>query len=488
MIIKKLAGQTLIYGMGTVIPKVINYLLTPYLTYITLTQSDFGVMGYFYAIVPVVFAILLLGLESAYFRFAGKESNECEKQHLFNTLWSSTLLLATVFLALVLLFKNAIYNFMDADFAPSIIWIVALIIFVDVAVSIPFARLREQQRSIRFSTIKALSVVITVLFTIFFYSALPLLKENALFAWMWVEDYGCGYVFVANLIGSFSSMLMILPLARGAKLTIDMKLLRTVLLFSIPLFLGGLAGISNDLLDRFFIEGMLPSDIRWSELGIYTAATKITALMVIFTQMYRYAAEPMFLAKFKNDDFKTANAEVMTFFVIASIAIFLGVTLFLGVFQYIVSEEFRGAMSLVPVMLISAGLMGIFLNLNFWYKYVEKTYFAIIITVSGLIISVLFNLWLIPFWGIEGAAWAKLASMFFMVALSFYFNQKYYPVPYKLWRMAEYTVLAAAIYFVAKYMNIENMVLNYTIRALMFLLFIGYAIKREKILLLLKKK
>lgn len=487
MIVKKLAGQTLIYGMGTVIPKVINYLLTPYLTYITLTQSDFGVMGYFYAIVPIVFAILLLGLESAYFRFAGKENSDQEKQYLFNTLWSSTLLLAAVFLALAVLFRDSIYTLMDADFAPSIIWVVALIIFVDVAVSIPFARLREQQRPMRFSTIKALSVVITVLFTIFFYSVLPELKETRLFGWMWIENYGCGYVFVANLIGSFSSLLMVLPSVGRVKFTIDTKLLKTVLVFSIPLFLGGLAGISNDLLDRFFIEGMLPSEIRWSELGIYTAATKITALMVIFTQMYRYAAEPMFLAKFKNDDFKTANAEVMTFFVIASIAIFLGVTLFLGLFQYIVSEEFRGAMSLVPVMLISAGLMGIFLNLNFWYKYVEKTYFAIIITVSGLIVSVLFNLWLIPYWGIEGAAWAKLASMFFMVALSFYFNQKYYPVPYKLWRMAEYVVLAAVIYFAASYMKIENPILNYTVRSIMFLLFIGYAIKREKILLLLKK-
>lgn len=487
MIVKKLAGQTLIYGMGTVIPKVINYLLTPYLTYITLTQSDFGVMGYFYAIVPIVFAILLLGLESAYFRFAGKENSDQEKQYLFNTLWSSTLLLAAVFLALAVLFRDSIYTLMDADFAPSIIWVVALIIFVDVAVSIPFARLREQQRPMRFSTIKALSVVITVLFTIFFYSVLPELKETRLFGWMWIENYGCGYVFVANLIGSFSSLLMVLPSVGRVKFTIDTKLLKTVLVFSIPLFLGGLAGISNDLLDRFFIEGMLSSEIRWSELGIYTAATKITALMVIFTQMYRYAAEPMFLAKFKNDDFKTANAEVMTFFVIASIAIFLGVTLFLGLFQYIVSEEFRGAMSLVPVMLISAGLMGIFLNLNFWYKYVEKTYFAIIITVSGLIVSVLFNLWLIPYWGIEGAAWAKLASMFFMVALSFYFNQKYYPVPYKLWRMAEYVGLAAVIYFAASYMKIENPILNYTVRSIMFLLFIGYAIKREKILLLLKK-
>ncbi|MEG0499669.1 MAG: oligosaccharide flippase family protein, partial [Rikenellaceae bacterium] len=291
-----------------------------------------------------------------------------------------------------------------------------------------------------------------------------------------------------NLIGSFASFLMIIPSIRGARLAIDRRLLKAVLLFSIPLFLGGLAGISNDLLDRFFIEALLPDAIKWEELGIYTAATKVTALMVIFTQMYRYAAEPMFLAKFKNDDFKIANAEVMTFFVLASIAIFLGVTLYIGLFKYIVAEEFRGAMSLVPVMLVSAGLMGIFLNLNFWYKYVEKTYFAIIITVSGLIVSVLLDLWFIPLWGIDGAAYAKLASMFFMVALSFYFNQKYYPIPYKIGRMLEYTGLAAIIFVIAKYMNIKNCWIDYSVRSLLFLIFIGYAIKRERILLLLKQK
>lgn len=488
MIIKKLAGQTFIYGLGTIIPKVINYLLTPYLTYTTLSKGDFGVMGYFYAIVPVVFAILLMGLESAYFRFAGKEDSEHGRQELFSTLWSATLLLSAVFLILSLLFQGSVYRFMGGGFDPSIIWIVSLIIFVDVAVSIPFAKLREQGRAMRFSTIKALSVVITVLFTIFFYSLLPYLKDEPLFSWMWVNDFGCGYVFVANLIGSFASFLMILPSIRGARLTINPRLLKAVLLFSIPLFVGGLAGISNDLLDRFFIEGLLPDEIKWEELGIYTAATKVTALMVIFTQMYRYAAEPMFLAKFKKDDFKAANAEVMTFFVLASITIFLGVTLYIGLFQYIVSEEFRGAMSLVPVMLISAGLMGIFLNLNFWYKYVEKTYFAIIITVSGLAVSVIFNLWLIPLWGIDGAAYAKLASMLFMVALSFYLNQKYYPIPYKLGRMMEYVVLAAVIFFIAHFMNIQNMVIDYSVRTLLFLIFIGYAIKREKILLLLKQK
>lgn len=488
MIIKKLAGQTLIYGLGTVIPKVINYLLTPYLTYTALSQADFGIMGYFYAAVPIVFAILLLGMESAFFRFFEKDDTPTQKQNLFNTLWSSTLLLSATFLALVLLFKKSIYSFMDSDFTPSIIWIVALIIVVDVVVSIPFARLRAQQRPMLFSTLKAISVVVTVLVTIFFYTVLPHIKELSFFSWMWVDNFGCGYAFVANLIGSFISFLMILPTMKGTRFYIDRKLLRKVLIFSIPLFIGGLAGISNDMLDRFFIEWILPNDIKWSELGIYTAATKITALMLIFTQMYRYAAEPMFLAKFKNDDFKVANAEVMTYFVIASIAIFLGVTLYLGVFKYIVSEDFRGAMSLIPVMLISAGLMGIFLNLNFWYKYVEKTYFAMIITISGLIVSVLMYIWLIPILGISGAAYAKLGSTFFMVGLSFYFNQKYYPVPYKLLRISEYIGLAAVIFFIAKYMNIENIFLNYGVRTLLFLSFIGYAIKREKILLLLKRK
>lgn len=476
------------YGLSTIIPKVINYLLAPYLTYIALSEWDFGIMSYFYAAIPFAFAILLLGMESAFFRFVGKGESEENKFLVFNTVWSSTIIFSAVFLCAVILLQDKIVNLIGGNFAPSIVSIVALIIVVDVISAMPFARLREEQRPLRFSIIKSLSVVVNVAFVVFFYSVLPLVKDSVFFGWMWVSDFGSGYVFVANLIASIVAFIMAFRLMKNVRFNINLPILRKILLFSIPLFIGGLAGTANEFLDRFFIEDFMPKEIAFAQLGIYSATLKITALMVIFTQMYRYAAEPMFLAKLKKEDFRDGNAEAMTFFVIVSIILFLGVTIYIDVFKYIIAPEYRSAMSLVPMMLISSGLMGVFLNLNFWYKYVEKTHFAIIITTLGLSVSVALNVWLIPEIGLRGAAYAKLASCLFMVGLSYYFNQKYYPIPYKIWRIAEYLVVAAIIFYIAKYMNISNVWLNYVTRTLLLLSFVIYAIKREKILLLLRKK
>lgn len=488
MVIKKLASQTFVYGLSTVIPKVINYLLAPYLTYIALGSSDFGVMSYFYAIIPFVFALLLIGMESAFFRFIGKADSDGEKREIFNTIWTTSLLLSTIFISLVLIFNKHIYSSIGDNFHPSIIILVALIIVIDVASAMPFANLREQERALKFSLIKTLSVIVNIIFVIFFYSILPLVKEDATFSWMWIDNFGCGYVFVANLIASTVTLIITLTTLKRVRLSINFKVLKGILMFSIPLFIGGLAGTANELLDRFFIEGLLPEDVRWSELGVYSATLKITAVMIIFTQMYRYAAEPLFLARLKKEDFKAGNADAMTFFVIVSTIIFLGVILYIDIFKFLIAPEYRVGISLVPKLLLSGALMGIFLNLNFWYKYVEKTHFAIIITGAGLIISIGLNLWLIPILGLDGAATAKLSATFFMVILSYYFNQKYYPIPYKIRRIAEYIIYAALLFIIAKYMNIESVWLNYSLRTVMLLSFIFYAIKRENILLLLNKK
>ncbi len=300
----------MIYGLSTIIPKVINYLLTPYLTYIALTESDFGVIGYFYAIIPFAFSILLLGMESGFFRFVGKEASEESRKKVFSTVWSTSVLLALLFFAIVILFRSHIYKLIDGDYHISIISSVATIILIDVISAIPFAQLRESNKAMCFTVIKGLSVVINVMLVVFFYSLLPELKDNHLFSWMWVDNYGAGYFFVANIVSSFVALLMVLKSTKYIKLSIDPKLLKSVLIFSVPLFIGGLAGTANEFLDRFFIKELLPKDIADDELGIYVATIKLTAIMVIFTQMYRYAAEPLFLSKLRGEEFKDSNAIV----------------------------------------------------------------------------------------------------------------------------------------------------------------------------------
>lgn len=494
MIIRKLAGQTLVYGLSTIIPKVVNYLLTPYLTYVALTEMDYGVISYMYAAIPFAFAVLLLGMETGFFRFTGKVlegavsgvsaersavGERGSSELVFTTVWGTTILLSALFLGLTVLFTDEIYALISMDFAPSIIPLVGGIIFLDVACATPFAKLREEGKPLTFSLIKGLSVLVNIVLTVFFYSALPLLLDNGCFSWMWIGDFGSGYIFVANLLASFVTLIVVMCYVPVKRMRVSLKLLRKILFFSIPLFIGGLAGTANEFLDRFFIKEFLPKEIAQLEVGYYSATLKITAVMVIFTQMYRYAAEPLFLARLKKSEFGSNNAAALTMYAVVSMFIFLVVTVYLDLFKYIVAPEYRSGMSLVPILLIGNALMGVLLNLNFWYKFIDKTYFAIIITGSGLAVSVITNVWLIPEMGIRGAAIAKLLSAVFMVAVSYYLNQRYYAVPYQLKRVGEYAILTALLYYVAQNIYIDMWVLDFVVRGMLILVFVGYVSLRE---------
>lgn len=454
-----------------------------------MSEKEFGEISYFYAMIPFAFSILLLGMENGFFRFMGKGETEKERSDVFSTVWSSTIILSALFLSLVAIFKTNILNMLDGDFSASIVMLVAGIIVLDVISTTPFAKLREGEKAIKYSLIKSLAVIVNVVLVVFFYSALPILKDNDLFSWMWIENFNIGYFLTANLVSSLVAFIIVCKTVDKFSFGIDRGLLKRILIFSIPLFIGGLAGTANEYLDRFFIQGLLPSEVKYSELGIYSATLKITAIMVIFTQMYRFAAEPLFLARLKTEDFKQNNAIALNFFVIVTILIFLVVTLYIDIFELLIAPEFRESIDMVPLLLMSSGFMGILLNLNFWYKFAEKTHFAIIITSLGLVASVALNITLIPRIGIEGAAIAKLSSAVFMVLISFYFNQKYYPVPYKVGKMLGYMALGAIIYFAGQYVNFENYFISFILKGVLILIFIGYvAIKENLISLILKNK
>lgn len=485
--LRKLAGQTLIYGLSTIIPRLINYLLTPYLTYIALNNNEYGVMGYFYATIPFGLSLLTMGMESGYFRFTGKCESDKEKTTVFNTTFSFVIALSSIFFLATLLFQDSIFNIINQDFAISIIPMVGGIIALDAIASIPFARLREQQRSLKFVYIKAISVLINICLVLLFYSVLPKLKDFPIFSWMLVENFGCGYVFVANIISSTLSLIILLFLCKDFRFKINRKMLRSILLFSIPLFISGFSATANEFIDRQMLAVMVPYSESMYEIGIYSATLKIAGLMVIFTQMYRYAAEPLFLSKLKNREFTDGNAEAMKFFTIVSIIIFLGITLFIDIFEKFVAPSFREGISLIPIILISNILLGIYLNLSFWYKYIEKTYFAIIITAIGLAINILVNYIYIPTFGYEASVWAKFISVFAMVSVSYFLNQKYYPIPYNVKRMAEYVIVAAIIYYIGKNISLQNIIIDNIFNSILLLLFIAFGIYREKILSKIKK-
>ena len=485
--IRKLAGHTAIYGLSTIIPRLINYLLTPYLTYYALNEAEYGLMGYFYATIPFGLSILTLGMENAFFKFTSKYDTAEEKSNIFNTSSSFISLLSIVFFVSVICFQSSIFAVMDMEFAKSIISITAGIVALDAICAIPFARLREQQRSMKFVMLKSASVVINVLAVLFFYSVLPLVKDYSVFNWMWIDNFGAGYVMVSNVIASGIILIWLSIINKDLKFSIDRKMLKSILIFSIPLFISGFGGTANEFIDRQMMAVLIPKSTSLTEIGIYTATLKIASLMVIFTQMYRYAAEPLFLSKMNKEDFKTNNAETVKVFWIVSMTIFLIITLFIDVFQLFVDEKFRAGINLVPILVISNILLGIQLNLSFWYKYTEKTHFALYITVIGLAVNVTFNMFYMETMGYTSAAIAKMLGMLSMVIVSYALNQIYYPIKYDIRRMGEYALLTTGLFAIGYYVNINNFILDNLVNLSLLLTFIGWSGYRENVLKRIKR-
>ena len=455
--LEKLAKQTAVYGISTIVVRFLSYLLTPYYTRV-FGQETYGVVTDIYALIPLALTLLTMGMESSYFRFSAKAEEaggdvKAAKRRLFATTWGVTSLAAAVFFLATAFFRDGIARMMGEAYVAHpeyVVW-VGLIILFDVWACIPFSRLREQGRAMTFVGLKAMNVVLNVALAFGFGAA-------GLFA----TDFGVGWVFVANLIASVVTWLAILGTADRTVPKINWALLAAIFAYSLPLLVGGLAGTANEFIDRQLIKYLVPEGAM-AQLGIYGAITKIAVVMMLFYQMYRLAAEPFFLSNFRKSDFVAMNAAALKYYVMASMLIFLGIALFRDVFALIVGRSFREGIFILPVVLGANVLTGVWLNLSFWYKREERTSLAIVVTGAGLVAIVAFGFWLIPLWGYYGAAWARLASETVMVAVSWWLNRRYYPTPYDWRRIGEYVAAALAVFAVCEALtaSADNMFVSY---------------------------
>lgn len=475
--LEKLAKQTAVYGISTIVVRFLSYLLTPYYTRV-FGQETYGIVTDVYALIPLALTLLTMGMESSYFRFSAKAEEaggdvQGAKRRLFATTWGITSLAAAVFFALVALFRNGVASLMGEAYTAHpeyVVW-VALIILFDVWGCIPFSRLREQGRAMTFVGLKALNVVLNVALAFGFGAA-------GLFA----TDFGVGWVFVANLVASVVTWLAILTTTDRTVPRINWALLTAVFAYSLPLLVGGLAGTANEFIDRQLIKYLVPEGAM-AQLGVYGAITKIAVVMMLFYQMYRLAAEPFFLSNFKKSDFVAMNAAALKYYVMASMLIFLGIALFRDLFALIVGRDFREGIFILPVVLGANVLTGVWLNLSFWYKREERTSLAIVVTGSGLVAITLFGFGLIPTWGYYGAAWARLASESVMVAVSWWLNRRYFPTPYPWRRIWEYVITALAVFGLCEAMTrlTDNMFVVYAFNIVLFAGYGLYLIRRERI-------
>ncbi len=446
--LKRLASQTAIYGVSSVLGRFLNYLLVPLLTY-AFAPAEYGVVAEFYAYMGFLAVLLTFGLETGYFRF--RAGGEEPPEVVYATALRVLLIANLAFLLVAWFLRQPAADLLRHAEHPEYIWWCTAILAMDSIGAIAFARLRAENRAVRFALIKVAEIALNVGLNLIFVLSLRTAWETdpgSLLGRLWDPRLGIGYVFIANLAASLLKLLMLAPEFRGAWRGFDGPLFGRLIRYSLPMVVIGLAGIVNEMLDRAALKYLLPYDdtTNMAQLGIYSACYKLSILMTLFIQAFRYAGEPFFFAYAKQADARQTYAAVLNWFVICCIFLFLLVTLFLDVFQYFVGAAYREGLTVVPVLLVANLLLGVYVNLSIWYKLTDRTLMGAGVSLIGAGITVGALLILVPRFGYAGAAWAHLACYSTMVALSYLLGRRYYPVPYDLWRVFGYIVLGLGLY------------------------------------------
>lgn len=474
--IKSLAGQTAVYGMGTIVPRLLNYMLVPIYTRVFEDQATYGQITELYAYIAFLMVFLTYGMETAFFRYAQKN----DPKKVFNTTMSAILLTTAVFLLFVFLFYNSIADWMQYSGNSEYILIVALIVAFDAVSAIPFAMLRKLNKARKFAIIRLVNVFLTVGLNLLTIIAFPVF-----FTQMAMQGFGNEtglviWVFISNFLASVLSLLMLGSLFRSFKWSFDSVLLKAMLRYAWPILVIGLAGMVNEMLDKILLKYLLkPEEQPMVQLGIYGANYKLGVLMTLFIQMFRFAAEPFFFAEAEKKDAPHLFARVMNYFVIVGLLIFLVVMLYMDIFKILIGERYREGLYIVPIVLMANLVNGVYYNLAIWYKLTDRTLSGAYIALGGAVITIVLNVLLIPSFGYHGAAWTRLLTYVLMMLVSFYWGQKVYKIPYNVGRLLVYAAVALLLFFVSNYFIAFSPVVNIALNTLIIGLFAFTAFRYE---------
>lgn len=481
--IKSLAKDTAIYGLSSILGRFLNWCLVPLYT-IMFPPEEYGIVTYIYSIVALAIVILIYGMETTLFRFA--KHDDYKASTVYTTALTSLGFTSSLFVALVLLFLNPIAEAMDCADTPSFVWVMAVTVALDAFTAIPFAYLRNKQRPIRFATLKLINIGLNIGLNLFFILLCPWIWKTspALIEWFYNPTYGIGYIFVANLISSAVTLLLLFPEIKSEGYVFNGSLLRKMLVFSFPLLIAGLAGIMNQNIDKILYPKLITDSVEaMTGLGIYGANYKIAVVMIMFVQAFRFAYEPLMFSR-KSDDPKQKHRDyrkAMTFYVIFSLLIFLGVMFYLDFLKYFIDKSYFVGLKVVPILLMAEFFYGIFFNLSLWYKSIDKTYWALVFTIVGFVVMVSLNVLFVPKYGYIACAWAALACNIAMMLVSYIVGRKKNPIPYDLGRIAFYFVLAMALFGLSYIVATPHFWLNIAIRTILIIIYLGVVLKKEDI-------
>ena len=475
--LKKLAGDTIIYGVSTIFGRLLNWLLMPF--YIrTLDADQFGGVVNIYSYIAVVLVFLTFGFETAYFRYV-KPDNRAK---LLKTLGATLSVGSLVFCGLVYVFQIPIANLLGNEHLVSDFFVLAaLIVSRDAVTSIPFADLRFRNKTVRYAGLKFVSVLLNIFFNVFFLVVCPyLLRQGYSFVNSFFnEDNRLIYVFVSNLIGSGIISVFLVPSVFKSNAKFDWSLLKVLLRYSYPIMLVGLFGMVIQNIDKILMPHLIDNEAM-KALAVYGANYKIGILMALFIQSYRLAFEPFFFKEGKNNASKELYARILKFFVVFGLIIYVGVLLFIDLINVLLIPEYYEGNVIIPFILLGQLFFGIYYSLSLWYKLSDRTNFGAVIGGIGAIIAVAGNIILVPHVGYIGAAISSFVCFLLMTVLSYGLGQKYYPVNYSVLRILAHITFAVLLVWISGMLSIHNELFNLTVKGAIFASYIAFLYFAER--------
>ena len=452
--------DTAIYGLSSIVGRFLNYLLVPlYTATLSAASGGYGVITNIYAYVALALVLLTFGMETTYFRFTNKTHTDSE------TVYGTTLItvgtISLMFAVLVVLLLDPISQLMGYGDHPDYVAVMAITVAIDAFLCMPFAHLRQQRKSIKFAALKLLNIVITILLNlIYFY---------------FMEGKDVGYVFYINMASTVLLALCLITEYGTFRWKLDRKLLRTMLSYSWPILILGIAGILNQTADKmlfpYIYEG---SDMR-EQLGIYGACSKIAMIMAMITQAFRFAYEPIVFAGVKDKDQHEMYAKAMKFFIIFTLLAFLMVVGYMDILKYIIGSDYWPGLRVVPIVMAAEIMMGIYFNLSFWYKVIDKTIWGAIFSGIGCAVLIIVNVLFVPKYGYMACAWGGFAGYGVAMVASYFVGQKYYPIK----DIALYVVLAWVCFRLMELSADWSMIGQLAFNTLLIIIFVAVILKRD---------
>lgn len=441
--LKKLASDTAVYGLSSIIGRVLNYLLVPLYTSILL-PAEYGIITEFYAYMAFLNVLYTYGMETAFLKFGAEE----DLVETFRATISLLLVTSILFSSVLISMATSLINYLGYPGHEIYIYYSAAILWVDTMLVIPFARLRLQGQAARFAQLKCFQISVNIALNVFFLYILPQIEGGKwLPAWQSVISYfynpadGIAYVLLANLLANCCVLPWMGISLDDIMYGVDGKQVKRILLYGLPLLIVGLAGMTNEMLSRVLLKHLLPMDIypgqsKESILGIFGGCYKLAIFMSLGIQAFRYAAEPFFFNHAADKQSPQLFSKVMQVYVVVACWIWFSISANLDLLGYLFLRHpiYRIGLEMVPYLSLAYLWLGIYYSLSIWFKLVNKTYYGSIITVTGAVVTLLLNLLLVPHWGYMGSVWATLYSYITMAVICYYQGQKYYPIPYQAGR------------------------------------------------------